>query len=124
MDEKKRNKILKLDMENGYRRFDLERFEDLDVEDFKTLLDEKFVDPQDKQNSAPTAMEFYRFMQRYPSFKAHGYAVSKNRTDYRISIEGVQGMTMSSEALQAFVNMFGEADTFNVDGGYCYCWYD
>jgi len=124
MNEERRNELLKLNTGVDYQRFDMERFEDLTVEDFGTLLAEKFIDPRDKQNKAPTAIEFYRFMQRYPQFKAHGYAVSKDRIDYRITIEGLQGVTMSDEGVQMFANTFTNADDFRIDGGYCYCWYD
>jgi hypothetical protein len=34
-------------------------------------------------------LEFLRFLQRWPAATAHGYAVSRRREDYRVSIEGL-----------------------------------
>ena len=90
----------------------------------KILLDEKFANPADSQNAAPSIGEIYDFMQRYPKFKAHGYAVTKDRFDYRISIEGVTAEDVEPDEMAAFAEMFRFADDFIVTKHLCHCWFD
>src|SRR5574340_423244 len=60
-------------------------FVGLSLEKLEELIKGNFLRLDEKQNSAPTIQQFYEFMKRYPQIKAHGYAVDKQRGDYRVS---------------------------------------
>jgi hypothetical protein len=64
-------------------------FVGLDAPRLQQLLDERFLEPQARQNLSPTVVEFLRFLERWPWATAHGYAVSRRREDYRVSLEGL-----------------------------------
>lgn len=63
-------------------------------------------------------------MQRYPKYKAHGYAVSDERDDYRISIEGVEkGEPHESiKEFQDYMDVFRFSDTFDYHT--MFCWFE
>lgn len=65
------------------------RFDDLDLPRFTALLEEEHIHPNARQNDAPSTIEFYDLMTRYPELRAQGYAVSPKRPDYRVHIDGV-----------------------------------
>ena len=93
---------------------------------WERLLDLRVADPEERQNCAPTCGEIMEFIREHPNFTAHGYTVSPNRDDYRVSIEGVfcdPGFT--TKDLIDTVNLFAGADEFDVseeDG--IYVWFD
>jgi len=122
-DVKRRNKLLGISEDTEWFG-GVAYFKDLDVETLKILLDEKFADPDDCQNAAPSIGQIYDFMQEYPKFKAHGYAVVETRFDYRISIEGVTAEDVEPEELAAFAKMFHDADDFIATRWLCHCWFD
>jgi len=117
-DEKTRNALL------GIHKGSYVQFSNLNVETLKTLIDSNFADPEENQNDSPTIAEFFEFMREYPEYKAHGYAIGLVRSDYRISIEGLDGYPKTSDSFTSFVKAFRLADTFNVTAGYVRCWYD
>jgi len=84
------------------------------VNQIKALLEEKFLDPEESQNSAPFAKEFYAFLQDHPVFLAHGYVVNHPRKDYQVAIEGLEGESFSSE----------DADEFSLTENEAYSWWD
>jgi hypothetical protein len=58
-------------------------------------------------------------------FTAHGYAVSADRHDYRVTIEGVaMSGEYSKDTLLAFVKMFRDADELTLSETYLSAWYD
>lgn len=99
-------------------------FKFINVQTLKELVKKGYLDPEDKQNDAPTVGEFIKFMEKYPEFEAHGYIIDNKREDRRISIEGVSGCPQSEEAKEAFEEMFLNADEFNIEDDEYYCWYD
>lgn len=107
-----------------YKFGGIRHFEGLDVIRLKMLLDENFIDPGDRQNLAPSVKEIYEFMKMYPSYKAHGYAVSIDRDDYRVSIEGVEKGSPEDSLKEyiEYMQLFRYADEFN--NGTMYCWFD
>jgi hypothetical protein len=117
--QKRRDEILGITCKDDY-----ERFEDINVETLKILLDEKFADPEETQNYSPSIQEFYEFMVKYPEFRAIGYAVGRGRSDYRVSIEGLEGKGKTKQALFDFISEFRNADEFDVDEDGQRCWYD
>lgn len=75
-----------------------------------------FLDPEDKQNEAPTAQEFIDFMTEYPEIKCHGYVTHWDRHDNRITIEGLEGALRDCDkgTLQAFEEFCKDADSLKV----------
>jgi hypothetical protein len=72
----------------GYRG-GIARFDELDAAGLALLLDEKFIDPHDRQNAAPSVWEIFRFLCAHPNVRAAGYVVDVKRADYRTSIEAI-----------------------------------
>jgi len=101
-------------------------FSGLTPERYEKLLAHGFIVPDDCQNYSPPADEMYNFCKLKSGFTMHGYAVSREREDCRISIEGVEGRADTLPAIASFVNSFRRADDFTInwEDGYCYCWYD
>lgn len=125
-DTKRRDEIIFGDYKpEAYKLGGIRRFENLTLEQFKLLYDEKFIDPEDCQNSAPSAEDFINFMQENPQFTAHGYAVSPERNDYRVTIEGLDldGET-SEETKFNFVHFARHADEFTYEQHRLRCWWD
>jgi hypothetical protein len=79
-----------------------------------------------KWNSCPGVQDlFWPFLRRHPEFTAHGYAVSKERKDCRIAIEGVEcDAPMTIETVIDFAKTFRFADDFNLTPTRARCWYD
>lgn len=128
-DDKKRQQIIE---EHGYWtygykdkvKYDLLYFA-IDSVGLKMLIDEKFADPEDRQNNAPSLGDIQKFIETHPNFKACGYIVTPERDDYRVSIEEVRGEELSREDICDFANAFHTADEFKVlDDGSCRAWYD
>ena len=109
---------------NTYKFGGIRKFDNLDVETLGKLLEMNFADPEERQNLAPSIQEIYEFMRKYPKYKAHGYAVSDEREDYRISIEGVEkGEPHESiDEFQDYMNVFRFSDTFDYHT--MFCWFD
>jgi hypothetical protein len=128
MDQDRRDSLIpfKNDRWNAGYLGGIRRYEGLDVEVLGQLINEGFVDLEERQNNAPTIRRFYNFMKRYPEFKAHGYVVDKEREDYRLSVEGVEGKALSDDAIKAFRNISRGADDRSVEAitGACYNWWD
>ena len=103
----------------------IERYTGLQLAQLQALVAENFIDLKDAQNSAPSAEEFLAFMEGFPRFTAHGYAVDKSRHDYGMMIEGLDlAYPPTSEESVAFVKMFRHADEFVFDASGLHCWYD
>ena len=101
------------------------KFSNLDISTLKQLVAQKFADPDEQQNDAPTIAEFVEFMEKYPNMKAHGYVTGHPRSDYRLSIEGIEGQIINYENMRDFISVFRIADEFEInENGYCRCWYD
>lgn len=96
-------------------------FDDLDVDNLEKLIEQNFIDLQGKHNLAPTVEEIYAFMKKYPQYTAHGYTVSADRQDYRVSLEGVEkGVPSDSvDEFKDYMELFRHADEMNVGTMYC-----
>lgn len=86
-----------------------------------------FADPDDAQNSAPSVEQFVKFFDGLDSdgeWYVHGYAVSPERDDYRVSVEGCgKHGEPTKEEICDFVMQFRHADELRADD--ClYCWFD
>ena len=96
-DFEKRDKIiqdncLKIDTEylGGIRRFDC-----LSLSGLEQLIENQFIDLEEQQNSAPTIRKLYEIGKKFANLgyelKYSGYVVSIDRSDYRTSIDEING---------------------------------
>lgn len=100
-------------------------FDELDLSQLKELVENQFIDLEDAQNCSPTVGDFLEFMEKYPKVLAHGYAVSYNRDDYRVSLEGLSYKgRVTKELLKDFVYLCRHADEFNIEDNTLYSWWD
>ena len=130
-DWRRRNEILKLHLRTGppYDALDFNKgyghFSSLSVETAEHLLQEQFLDPDEKQNDSPPTHVFIAFMRRYPGVTAHGYFIGPDRDDYRVTIEGIAYHgPISAEMSEEAKRLFGSADDFDLKGDSLYVWYD
>lgn len=125
-DAKRRNNLLdSFFVKNSDDRI----FCELTAEVMQQLIDENFLDPEDTQNDSPSAGEFLDFMKKYPFVKAHGYAVDVSRSDYRITIEGIEAEIPSDENVKItfiidFADLCRDASEFDIGEKYAYAWWD
>ena len=91
----------------------------------KKLLEEKFINPNGRQNRSPSTQEFLSFIEKYPVITAHGYVVSPYRDDYRVTVEGlfVDWADVTPEIRDAFLHFCENADRLDTDGD-LYSWWD
>lgn len=105
-------------------------FSQIGIGTLKKLLENHLIDPEDRQNFSPSAKEIIEFMEAYPFVKAHGYAVSPKRDDYRISLEGVEwekdrdGGELTEEMVIDMMQLFRFADEVSMTLDNFYIWYD
>jgi hypothetical protein len=97
----------------------------IDLPILTILLKENFINPEDRQNNAPSVIEIYRFMVKYPQVIAFGYAVSPRRDDYRISIEGiyVPANKVTEKMKKDFIKFCKDPDEIETDND-LYAWWD
>ena len=101
---------------SDYKFGGIVRFREMDLETLDTLFKENFIDPNETQNDSPTTLEIFEFMKAHPDFTCHGYAVSPERDDYRISIEGVEYHgELNVDMMIDFLQMFRFADSLQID---------
>lgn len=100
-DYKLRDSILGFDYHRNYN--DIIRFDGLNLESFEKLVKNNFIDMEGYQNESPTNKEFFDFMKMHPEITCHGYAVSPERKDYRVS---VIGMEYSGEKVEEYKEDF------------------
>lgn len=102
-------------------------FDDMDTATARKLMDLGYINPDDAQNCAPISREMIEFCENTPgNWYLHGYVVSKDRNDSRITFEGVgsNDILNADQALE-FYEMFRFADELEAHiGGTAYCWYD
>ncbi len=77
-------------------------------------------------NDCPgVAAAFLPFLKAHPECTAHGYAVSPERPDSRVTIEGIEKAgRLTKEEVIDFANTFRSADEIELTGDYARCWYD
>lgn len=111
-DDSRRNEILEQFLQT-YVVGGVTYFSDVPLSVLQTLLDERFADPADRHEDAPTINEIRAFMTLHSGFTCHGYFVDVDRSDYRVSIEGVRFDGIPNlEMVMDFANLFRHAKTF------------
>lgn len=110
---------------DAYKFGGTRRYDGLTLEKLEQLRDANFLNPAECQNFAPSITEIMEFMAENEGFTAHGYVVSPDRCDYRVSIEGVEkSENITPEDMDAFLEKFRDADEFDFSNEYLFCWYD
>lgn len=103
----------------------IRHYSGLGSDNLELLLKLGFADKKEKQNDAPSIGEVARFLSKHPNFTAHGYSVSPERDDHRVSVEGIEcgkGYTLSD--IQDFFSLLKHApDTLRVNEDELYCWF-
>lgn len=101
------------------------RFDGVNYDDCVELLNLGVIDPEDQQNEAPPVEDIVKFLKNHPNFKAHGYAISPKRDDYRVSFEGVEcGKHYTLEDVWDFFELFTYPDELSVGRDGMRCWFD
>ena len=127
-DYRRRERLLGLDeniWDDEDNIFDVIRVDHLSIAVLEKLLEEKFINPDGRQNESPSAIEFIRFMRKYPSVQAHGYAVSPYHDDYRVTIEGlyVGWRDCTADMRTDFEEFCANADCLEIESD-PYSWWD
>lgn len=124
-DDKRRCEIMGISNTHGYRLGGIFHFGNLTLEQLDKLLEEKFIDPKEAQNNSPTVDDFRFYMKRFSGATAHGYIISPERDDYRVSIEGIECEgDFDVETQIDFYKTFRFADELICNDNYMYCWFD
>ena len=124
-DVKRRDKIIFGSYEKSKYAGGVRRYENLNLRTLKLLIAENFADPCEAQNCCPSIGEILKFMEKYPDYTAHGYVVGIDRSDYRVSIEGVYKPHPADSEVELieFEELFKDADEMEMDIE-MYCWFD
>lgn len=99
-------------------------FSGMTYKTLKTLVDKGYADLEDNQNGSTTLGEYLEFMNRHPRFKAHGYIVSNDRDDRRITVEGLEAGKVTIKEMVEFTELDRHADEFEATQNYCRSWWD
>lgn len=92
------------------------RFCEMNADTLEWMIANRFADPEDCQNDSPTIREFLDFMHKYPGVMAIGYVVDKSRSDYRLTVEGLEYEgNISKEMLADIIDNYRLADEFSLD---------
>jgi hypothetical protein len=125
-DQNLRDAILGITKSDYESMGDIAPFKGIKLSQLDDLFGNNFVDSHEKQNLAPSVGDIYSFVKQNPDFTVHGYAVDLSRSDYRISIEGVElSRNCTEEEWASFKRFFKRADELKGSvGTQLYCWFD
>lgn len=116
-------KFGRLGLENKWRG-GTRHFRGLDLKTLKELIAKDLVEMEAWNECPPLGSSFLPFMEKHPDATAHGYAVSGDRQDSRITVEGIAlDREPTKEEIIDFTDSFRSADDFVIDGE-LYCWFD
>jgi len=102
------------------------RFRRLEAETGEQLIDDGYLNPEERQNYAPSAGEIVAFALEHGGF-VDGYMVHPERPDARISLVGLAIPSKHCDVgtVAAFANRFRHADEFTADAEHgCSAWFD
>lgn len=105
----------------------LRYFDELTISQINQLEEAGIIDREDAQNDSPTAGEMIDFLRerKTDGWYVHGYCISPDRADFRITFEGVGKKTApSKQDIIDFSMMFRFADEFSANSKALRCWYD
>jgi len=120
--DKRRQEILGIKLLSD--EYDVHRTE-FTFEELKQLKEENFLDLESRQNYAPSTGDFMEWLENNPKFMAHGYIVTPDRDDYRVSIEGVESSEeLTKSEARRFVDFCRMADEFDFEDFNYRAWWD
>lgn len=124
-DWRRRDKILGIDVDWESEPGGTILLKQIELATLEQLFRERFLDPNDRQNEAPSAQQFLFFIQKHPETVAHGYAISPLRSDYRITIDGlsVDPSFATKDMTLAFTEFCKDADELEIENG-LWAWWD
>lgn len=96
--------------------YDIASFEGLPLKVLKQLLKLRFADPDETQNDSPSILEFVEYLKANKDATVHGYIVSMDRPDYRVSIEGLHQPSGDKKSIVNFVEFNRGADELDISG--------
>ncbi len=107
----------------------VKNFTNLSVEKLQQLIAQRFADPAAGHNNSPTIREFLEFGQQQAAkgfnFSFEGYAVSPDRGDYRVSIDGILfNGSCPHQLIVEFQEFVGDPDELDLDPYYLRAWWD
>lgn len=105
----------------------LRRFDNLSLDQINQLDELGAINRNDCQNNAPSAGEMIDFLRSRDTegWYVHGYCISPERSDFRISFEGVvKKSSPTRKDIIDFAKRFKWADEFDIDENGLRCWYD
>ena len=100
------------------------RFSGMTYKTLKTLVDKGYADLEDNQNGSTTLGEYLEFMKTHPRFRAHGYVISNDWADRRITVEGLEAESVTIKEMVDFTDLDRMADEFEATQSYCRSWWD
>lgn len=110
------------------RGYGISKFKDLPLNVIKRLIEKGYLDPNDYQNSSLTVSSIVKFVEEHDpaNWRFHGYVVSAERNDTRVSIEGINSLKpLSKDDLIDFLQEFRYADELDAERDETvFCWYD
>lgn len=108
-------------------------FRGMDADCLKELIDAGFADPNETQNDSPDIATYLSFLQEHKEgsqLTAHGYLITPERSDVRVSVEGIEGILDMGD-VGDFVSLFRGADELSLEASetrsfrfVARCWYD
>ncbi len=90
-------------------------YKNLDAPTLRQMIALGYADPEETQNESPEISEFADLLEQHPGLTAHGYVVSFERDDYRMSVEGVEGIIHGTEPLIELLIKYRFADEFEIE---------
>lgn len=96
----------------------------------KRLVEENFIELNECQNESPSTKDFMESFVDFDDVIFNGYAISPNRDDYRVTIEGfdIEIPDTDFDKITFLVETFHFADEFsfqhNGDTYYMHAWWD
>ena len=124
-----------LELVNKYYSGGIRRFDDLTIENLQELSGKKFIDEEDRQNEGPMVKKILSITSKIKENDSsakiffHGYAVSPDRDDYRVSIDAITVSTENCNIIEDEIyaplrEMCSNADDLDIDENELYAWWD
>lgn len=103
----------------------MKNFKELTLQQLETLKDKGQLKPDEQQNNSPTIEQCMTFMKQFPGATAHGYVISPERKDYRVTLEGLEFTgECTTEIQRAFSKLCKRANDLEITSTRLYCWFD
>lgn len=122
-DYKRRSEILK-EVCTLPDNYDIEHFGSMDLQTLDCLIKENFIDTEETQNDSPTVQEFRDYLFTHPLATVHGYVITHTRSDYRISIEGMNEEPRTLDDRSIFFEFNKGADELDLFSNMMSSWWD